>query len=190
MAKVTAWLVAFYALEILVPVIDIFGLPLPRYVSSFSFSACFILAALGILIPLAKQKGIPVLGLGSLGLLGMLGFWGGIEMIHYFLHGHLSLGLIMDFMPLLLVMAASGMHLMLFGGNRILVTTLVLTASAMLLLHTALLLGASFDLPMLFVDLPPDFSTGMKLVKSAFEGRSGHEEAVHGRADHRISQAG
>lgn len=39
-------------------------------------------------------------------------------------------------------------------------------------------------------DLPPIFSTSLKLVKSAFEGRSGHEEAVHGRADHRLSEAG
>ncbi|MBX3647526.1 MAG: hypothetical protein KF766_07675 [Rhodocyclaceae bacterium] len=39
-------------------------------------------------------------------------------------------------------------------------------------------------------DLLPIFSTSLKLVKSAFEGRSGHEEAVHGRADHRVPQAG
>ncbi|MDT3737557.1 MAG: hypothetical protein ROZ00_15115 [Denitratisoma sp.] len=40
------------------------------------------------------------------------------------------------------------------------------------------------------IDLLPIFSTSLKLVKSAFEGRSGHEEAVHGRADHRVPQAG
>jgi hypothetical protein len=45
------------------------------------------------------------------------------------------------------------------------------------------------ELSVYTADLLPDFSASVKLVKSAFEGRSGHEEAVHGRADHRISQA-
>ena len=39
-------------------------------------------------------------------------------------------------------------------------------------------------------DLPPDIRTSLKLVKSAFGGKSGHEKAIHGRADHWISQAG
>ncbi|MBX3676727.1 MAG: hypothetical protein KF853_06880 [Rhodocyclaceae bacterium] len=50
-----------------------------------------------------------------------------------------------------------------------------------------------YDLPrdlLMRLDLLPIFSTSLKLVKSAFEGRSGHEEAVHGRADHRVPQAG
>jgi len=39
-------------------------------------------------------------------------------------------------------------------------------------------------------DLPPDIRTSLKLVKSAFGGRSGHEKAIHGRADHRVFEAG
>jgi hypothetical protein len=35
------------------------------------------------------------------------------------------------------------------------------------------------------LDLPPDGSANLKFVESAFQWRSGHEEAVHRRAEHR-----
>jgi CBS domain-containing protein len=39
-------------------------------------------------------------------------------------------------------------------------------------------------------DLPPDSSTKLMLVESAFQRRSGHEEAVYRRADHRVFERG
>jgi hypothetical protein len=40
------------------------------------------------------------------------------------------------------------------------------------------------------IDLLPSFSTRLNLVKSVFEKESGLEEAIYGRADHWIFEAG
>jgi high-affinity nickel permease len=39
-------------------------------------------------------------------------------------------------------------------------------------------------------DLLPYFSANLNLVKSVFEKENGLEEAIYGRADHRISETG
>ncbi|NJM31814.1 MAG: hypothetical protein HC848_01650 [Limnobacter sp.] len=59
--QLCAWLIALYAVEVLVPIIDIFGLPLPRHIASMSFSTAFMVAALGMLIPLARLQRVACL---------------------------------------------------------------------------------------------------------------------------------
>ena len=152
-ARATAFLISLYALDVLVPVIDIFGLPVPRYVASMSFSFGFILAALGILISMARMQRIPLFGSGSLALVGLLVFWAGIEAIGALSQGGGRIDLILAFIPLLLVMMAARLHLILFKDPQILLLALVLTASALALAHTMLLLGVSMQIDMLFVNL-------------------------------------
>lgn len=153
LAHATAYLISLYALDILVQIIDIFGLPLPRYVASMSFSSGFIVAALGMLIYMARMQQIPVLGGAGLALVGVLAFWAGLEAIgSIYSEDGARLDLILAFVPLLLVLVASRIHLSLFGDFRFLVSALVLTASSMLLLHTMILLVLLLDISIPFVN--------------------------------------
>lgn len=153
-ARATAYLISLYALDVFVPVIDIFSLPMPRYVASMSFSFGFILVALGILIPMARMHRIPVFGGASLALVGVLAFWAGLEVISPLGRGGGGrTDLILAFIPLLLVMVAARLHLILFNDPQFLVLALALTASALVLVHTMLLLGVSMHILMPFVNI-------------------------------------
>ena len=118
-----------------------------------SFSLGFMLASLGILIPMARMCRIPLLGRAFLALAGMLTFWAGLEVIGMAGRGYPRFDLIFEFGPLLLVLVAVRLHLRLFVSSRILVNVLVLTMSGLVLIHTMLLLIASLDIPMSFVNL-------------------------------------
>ena len=153
-AQVSAWLIALYAVDVLVPIIDILGLPLPRYVASISFSVGFILAALTMLIPMARQRQIPLLGNAGLALIGILVFWSGLEVIGMISErGHMRFGLILDCIPLLLVIVATRLHLRLFGKPQLQVSTLILTASFLVLVHTVLLLAVAFGMMVPFINV-------------------------------------
>lgn len=155
LSQIIAWLISLYAVEVLVPVIDIFELPLPRYVASMSFSVGFILAAFMMLIPMARKRQIPLLGNVSIALIGILVFWSGLEVIGMMAErGHMRFVLILDWIPLLMVILATRLHLRLFGEPQLLVSTLILTASLLVLVHTVLLLAVSVGMmvPLVNVD--------------------------------------
>lgn len=151
--NLTGWLIAAYALDILVPVIDIFGLPLPRYVASMSFSSCFLLAALAFLVPLAWRQRVPLLGPAELSLAGVLAFWFGLEAIAGLRQDRADFALVLDFLPLLLVVAASRLHLELFEAPGRLVSAFVLAAAALVSAHTVLLLAVSLQVPVPMVNV-------------------------------------
>ncbi len=152
-AYVTVFLISCYALDVFVPIIDIFNLPLPRYVASISLSAGFILAAFAILIPLAKMHRVPVFGNSGIALASLIAFWAGLEVIGTYGLSDARFDLILEFVPLLLVLVASRLHLLLFDDPRVLQTGFVLAASLFVFAHALLLLAISLDMPMQFVNI-------------------------------------
>ncbi|MFN4310042.1 MAG: hypothetical protein ACK4FK_05555 [Ferrovibrio sp.] len=153
MSQINAWLIALYAIELLVPIIDVLSLPLPRYAASISFSIIFMLAALAMLIPLAHLHRIPLLSNTELALIGLMLFCSGLEVAGSSGRGPIHFGLILDFIPLLLAMMAARLYLEVFNNFGFLVYALVITATLLLLMHTALLLIVAFGISMPFINL-------------------------------------
>lgn len=146
--QLCAWLIALYAVEVLVPIIDIFGLPLPRHIASMSFSTAFMVAALGMLIPLARLQRVALPGPAGLAVFGMLAFWCGLEAIGTAGRSSIRFNLILEWLPLLLVTIAARLHLKAFNQPQLLVRALVLTATGLVALHTLLLLAVLLDIPL------------------------------------------
>ncbi|HYD75006.1 hypothetical protein [Ramlibacter sp.] len=149
LSRLTAWLIAAYALDVLVPIIDIFGLPVPRYVASMSLSSGFILLALAALVPLARRQRVPLLGRIELALAGVIAFWAGLENLAATrMAGSADYSQVLDFVPPLLVIAATRLHHRLFGERDTLVEAFVALSAAMVAAHTALLVAMTLNLPL------------------------------------------
>jgi hypothetical protein len=152
-AHATAFLISFYALDVLVPMIDIFNLPLPRYVGSISFSAGAILAALVVLIPLARVRRVPLFGNAAFALAGVTAIWAGLEVIGTYGLSDTRFDLILEFVPLLLVLVASRLHLLLFDDPNLLHNIFILMASSIVFVHTLMLFFISFDMAVQFINV-------------------------------------
>lgn len=150
--KVIAWMIALCSVDILTPIIDILGLPLPRTLVSMPLSMIFIFVASGMLIQMAWQEKISVFGRSEMVLAGLLAFWTCLEIIGA--HGReiMRFDVILNGVQLLLVTAVSRLYLQLFKDSHSLISAVVLTASLLVLLHTTLLLAALLGIALPFVN--------------------------------------
>lgn len=152
LARGIAFLLMAYALDVAVWLIDVFALPLPRYVASTSFSAVFLLAALPLLVPLARLDRAPLVRPFELGVLATLTLWVGLEAMAGLRGGKMGFDLILEFIPLLLALMAFRLHFEIFRSRGVLVSTFVLAASTLVAVHTALLVAAALHLPLPMVN--------------------------------------
>jgi hypothetical protein len=152
LARISAWCIALYAVDVLRPIVEIFGLPLPSSVASISLSVVFIIGALGILISLAKLQRIYVFGCAEIALIWIVVFWSGLAIIDASGRIDSDFNIILGLMPLLLTLMASRLHLKLFCNTTILVGATVLSAILLVLAHTIFLLILSTGIrPQYFV---------------------------------------
>ena len=151
LARISAWCIALYAFDVLKPVVEIFGLPLPSSVASVPLSVVFIVGALGILVPLAKLQRISIFGSAEVALIWIMVFWSGLEIIETSGTLNSDFNMILGLMPLLLTLMASRLHLQLFGDGSILVAATVLSAMLLVLAHTVLLLIVSTGIQPKFI---------------------------------------
>ena len=151
-ARFSAWCIALYAFDVLTPVVDILRLPLLRSVGPMTLSTPLIIASLCILIHLAQRKNKPILGVGEILLSGVLFFWAGLEIIGASGRGVTNFDQILEFIPFLLALMASRLHVKLFGDASILVSAMVFVGSLMVLVQTVLLLSLSIGIQSSIID--------------------------------------
>lgn len=152
-----AWLVASLlslgAVDVVAPIIDIFSLPLPRYIDGFSFSMAFVFLALFILMPWLKEKQVPLITAGEIFFLGILCLWAGMEVLDSLSGSKAEFDLILSCIPLFIMTVATRYYFKVFGDIGILIISFINIAGMLALVHAALLLQARFEVIVPFYNI-------------------------------------
>lgn len=148
----TAYLIAFCAADLVVPIVDFFMLPLPRHVFGISWSAAFGIVALLILWPSLRDLRVPLLEAGGVGALFILVFWVVLEGMRPILGGVPDYTLIISCFPALFVSQLIRFHLRVFSDYTLLIETFVFTVVVLAIIHAVLLVVTLSDISIPFVN--------------------------------------
>lgn len=135
----TAYLVAFCAADLSVPIVDFFMLPLPRHVFGISWAVAFGIVALLVLWPSLQTLRVSILDAGGIGVLSVLFFWAVLEGVQSVLGGASNYSLIISCLPAFFVSQLVRFHLRVFLDYALLIETFVSTVVVLAIVHTVLL---------------------------------------------------
>jgi len=146
----SAFLIALFVANVTVFFTDVLALPLPRYFFGVSGSAFFGLIDALLLLPLAKRRGIPLIGWGCVASLAVLMIWCGLELFMGTMGAIPDFSLAVSFLPVLFAVFLVRLHCRLFQSGQELITAFAFVVVAMVLFHLFLVGLLAFDatLPM------------------------------------------
>lgn len=144
-ATLTALSLALFAIDVVIPFIDMLSIPVPRYVGGFSLSIGFAFVALGFLVPMARRAKVRLISRIEAAICGILMFWGGMEGLIASTGGVGRVDLILSFLPLVVATASTRLHLAVFHDAVLLVKAFILVSAGLVATHAALLILLHLD---------------------------------------------
>jgi hypothetical protein len=146
-------MLALYCIDILLPLIDIGGLPLPRHVLSFTWSTIFGLVALMILLPPALARRSSIIGPTAHSLIALILFWAGLELADVAGSGEANLMFVMECLQVVPPLILARLYMQVFDDKEKLISSFVWAAVALVGTHTALLMAAVTEIPLIGVGM-------------------------------------
>lgn len=144
-AILTAFSLALFAIDAVIPVIDLLSIPVPRYVGGISLSAGFAFVALGFLVPMAHRAQVRLISRNEAAVCGVLMFWGGMEGLITSTGGVGRMDLILSFIPIVVVAASTRLHLAIFRDTALLVKAFIFVSAGLVATHAVLLIWLRLD---------------------------------------------
>lgn len=124
-ARASAYLIALFAINIAVPIIDFFSLPVPRYIAGFSLSAVFAFVAGLLLAPSVFRVHPRLINKGEAMFLLLLLFWGLIEFLRGEAFGDADYDFVLFFLPPVFAAVLTRWHLQLWEDPSLLIESFV-----------------------------------------------------------------
>lgn len=142
----SAYLIALFISDPLINFIDMFSVPLPRYVAGFSWSVIFGVAALLVMWPSLQNHNSVYLNKFHIKLILVLLFWVLLEYYHVVFNGSaaIDISLISSFLPVIFAFQLVRLHTFLFESHLLLVRIFLYVAIVILILHLLLLKTIGF----------------------------------------------
>ncbi|MDD3287678.1 MAG: hypothetical protein PHX43_01550 [Alphaproteobacteria bacterium] len=149
----SACLIALLSVDIAIPIIDIFSVPLPRYFYGISFSMVFGFAELFMLWPFMQQSKVKLWEIGVVSALLILIIWGGLEGLQKTLGKTADPDFIGAFLPLVFTACLARIHCRVFGNAYSLIDAFVNTSVLLASFHLFVMFVIYVDISMPIVNM-------------------------------------
>lgn len=160
-SSILAFLLAISATDLALIVIDVTGIPLPRFVAGMPLSICIPIMVIAILTPCIGEIVDGLFQPFDFLALGLLLFWTFLEWLHGINYGHSNYILILSTTALFINYLANRCYLQIFGDKQLLARAFTVLVVFIAIIHLLLLIFINYGISIPYIN------------KSEIESRNG-----------------